>query len=714
VLEQQALADHGHCNERWEALVSQSADVAVIADANCSLQYVAPAATRVFGWHPDEVRDRIGLDLVHPDDLPAVVDALGQAIADPDKHPIIEFRLRHKDGSWRWVEETISNLLDHPAVGGLVGNLRDITERRAVLEQLRTSETLYRTIVETSQEGIVVVDVDGNVSLANERFASLLGRDVAGLVGKPVARLLPPGVHEQRLASRRWGAKDRYEVSFTAADGVARHLLISANPLYDEAGAYLGSLAMCADITDRKLAEQELTRLALTDPLTGLANRTMLTARLREAFVEARENQGRLGLLFIDLDAFKAVNDSLGHAAGDELLVATACRLAELVRPGDVIGRFGGDEFVVVAGDVLSARDLHELADRICKALSRPVYISDVKLISTASIGIAVACPDASSPAPEQAADDLLRHADVALYAAKAKGGACWEQYRPHTEQRTDQLQLASDLREATEQSQLRLWYQPIVDVHTGEAVAVEALLRWQHPTRGLLTPDAFIPLAERTGVIGELDHWVLSEACRQAAHWNRASHRQRPISVAVNISARLLADQALPDKVKAVLGKTGIAGEQLILEVTETAVMADADGALSVLCALKDLGVRLAIDDFGTGYSSLVYLKRFPVDELKIDRSFIDGLGTDPEDSAIVASVLGLARGVGVAAVAEGVETEEQRQALAALGCRLAQGYLWSPPQPPERLFVSDPSLTQIVAPRDPDDAEQAILDRH
>jgi EAL domain-containing protein (putative c-di-GMP-specific phosphodiesterase class I) len=342
----------------------------------------------------------------------------------------------------------------------------------------------------------------------------------------------------------------------------------------------------------------------------------------------------------------------------------------------------GGDEFVIFATGLAGSADAAVLADRVLTALAPPISVAGLDVVVTASIGIALVMDVAVT------ADHLLRRADVAMYRAKARGRNRWELDDPaHQDPAMDQLRLVADLRAGIARDELRVHYQPRVELATGRVVGVEALVRWQHPERGLLPPAAFVETAENSGLIRELGLWVLRAACRQGVAWHEAAPDAPPLEIAVNLSARQLADPRLPALVESVLEETGLDPSTLVLEMTETALMADADAALGALRALRSLGLRLAIDDFGTGYSSLVYLKRFPVNELKIDRSFVEGLGSDPEDTAIVTSVIELAHAVGIQAVAEGVETEEQWRALLTLGCDLAQGYLFARPLPADEV---------------------------
>jgi diguanylate cyclase (GGDEF)-like protein len=415
--------------------------------------------------------------------------------------------------------------------------------------------------------------------------------------------------------------------------------------------------------------------------LTGLPNRALLYDRIERALTRSAIDTPAVALLSCGLDGFKEVNDSFGHHVGDQMLRVVGDRLVAAVSPNDTVARLDGDDFIVLTEDAADETAALALATRLRATVSRPIQAGGAEAVVTCSVGVALA--------PADDGTTLLRHAGTAMCRAKEDGrdrAVLFDaQLRDVT---TDRLGLLADLRHAVARGQLRLHYQPIVALR-GEGVAgMEALVRWQHPERGLVPPDEFIRLAENRGLIVGIGKWVLSEACRQAALWANAGPGGKSLYMAVNVSAVQLAPCAgLVDSVAETLRDSGVDPSMLVLEITETALMGNPEAALEILTQLKALGVKLAIDDFGTGYSSLVYLKRFPVDMLKVDRSFIGGLGQDPEDSAIVASVVGLARAVGVVAVAEGVETTEQLLALQELGCEFAQGYLWSPPVPASEL---------------------------
>lgn len=540
---------------RFRALVQNASDVVTILDSSAQVLYESPALTGVLGYQPDELIGADALTLVHPQDLPHVRALFAECLATPGVNIPVEFRCRHQDGTWRWLEAVGINLIDDPGVGGIVVNSRDITERKAF--------------------------------------------------------------------------------------------------------------------------EARLEHQAMHDPLTGLPNRMLLLDRLAFALASARPTS-QVTLLFLDLDGFKLVNDSLGHEAGDELLVAVGRRLQAALPLGAILARFGGDEFAVLLAGITDPGAPVALAHEMHDALRLPFEIDGRETWVSATIGI-------SSPISEPAANpsDVIREADTALYEAKSidrPSVAVYEgRMRPELIER---LERKTALALAVERGELRVYYQPVVELATGRVVGAEALVRWQHPELGLIDPADFIGLAEDTGLIVPLGSWVLGEACTQAENW-QACHVPAAPLISVNLSARQLRWADLVPKVMTVLETSGLDPRCLELEITESAAMAHDGQTRRVLRAFKDLGVRLAIDDFGTGYSSLAYLRELPIDSLKIDRAFVAGLGRDPGSQAIIRATTTLAHDLGLSATAEGVETAEQALMVRALGVDLAQGFYFCPPLP-------------------------------
>ncbi len=687
--------------------MSHSADAAVIADAATNLiTWVSPAATRMFGWQPAELIGRSGRSLVHPDDAQLMVDALKIVIADPTGCATVEFRVVCPDGSFRWVEETISNQVVEPGVNGLVANIRDISARRDAEEALRTSEARYRLIAETAQEGIWATDSEGKTLYANQKIAELLGFPLTDFYERPSHELIS-GVTQDEIQSRqkRRGrdAAENYELHHTRPDGAKRVLGISASPLVDD-NHYLGSLAMITDITAARQAENELVYRATHDPLTGLANRALLLERVQESLdAAAKAGLGSTAVLVADIDQFKLVNDSYGHAAGDELLVEVSRRWEGALRSGDLIARFGGDEFVILCSGACM-EVARQCATRLLATLIAPIELDIRGVNVTASIGIAVSTGGDLTDASDAAT--LLRFADAAMYEAKAQGRGRIVAFTPSLIERAQsRLRLFNDLKEAIESDQLRLHYQPVVELATGRMLGVEALCRWTHPVRGEVPPTDFVPMAEETGLIEILDDWVLRRACRDATAMRKRGILPRDGYIAANVSAANLSQDGFEFMVRDLLLEHDLPARALVLEVTESALMRDADAARVVLENLEAIGIAVAIDDFGTGYSSLAYLRRFPVATLKIDRSFVQHLTDSAEDHAIVTAIVDLARALSVNTTAEGIESVAELGLLQELGCLAGQGYLWSPAVGIEELAALLGGLARgrfpVMAPR-------------
>ena len=810
--------------ERFRSLVQHTSDIITILEADGSIRYVSPAVERVVGYRPEEQIGTNAFGSVHPADREQASNTFAEVLKRPGPHPPLKFRVPHKDGSWRYLEHVVNNLLEDPTVRGVVITSRDVTKRKEAQRKLREAEQRYRTLVErvpavvyvqeiggsdsamymspqietltgyspeecedsdlrwrmvhpedreriqsedertgkpgeifsteyrvlhrdgrtkwvrnesvviedetsgtrywqgfmlditerkafeealeqlsrqhemvlkSAGEGIFGLDLDGNATFVNPAAARITGWKVEELVGRPQHNVLhhtktdgSPYPREEcpiHAALEDGTTQSRDEEVFWRKDGTSFPVEYTSSPILQD-GEVVGAVVTFKDITERKALEQQLHHQAFYDPLTGLPNRALFMERLAHASTRANRRDSRVAVLFMDLDDFKVVNDSLGHKSGDQLLKAVAERVKACLRPEDTAARLGGDEFTFLVEDVASVGEGVELAERISEVLQPPFTLDEQKVFTTASIGIVL-----SGPTHERA-EDLLRHADLAMYRAKHKGKARYEVFEPSmNHEALTRLRLENELRRALERGEFRVYYQPIVSLEDGRIVGTEALVRWQHPQWGLLLPKEFLFVAEETGLILQIGEVVLREACHQMRAWQRRYPDLPAMIVSVNLSPGQLFGAEL---VAEILAETELDPESLQLEITEG--MLPSNGVLSVnntLRSLKDLGIQLAVDDFGMGYSSLSYLKRFPVNFLKIDRSFIAGLGQDAngasKDAEIVLAMIDLTHALGLKAVAEGVETAEQLTQLCNMGCDFAQGYYFSEPLPSEELAV-------------------------
>jgi diguanylate cyclase (GGDEF)-like protein/PAS domain S-box-containing protein len=560
---------------------------------------------------------------------------------------------------------------------------------RAQLERervaLRESEGRFRQMAETIGDVFWLSDPPRQRMLyISPAFERIWGRPVADVHRDWRAWL--ENVHpddRERVRDRMDDLSiDDYALSFRVVrpDGALRHVQMRVYLVRDGAGQFVRRAGIVQDVTERKEQEARIEHLAYHDALTGLPNRAMLADRLAQALAQAQRRELESAVLFIDLDRFKLVNDSLGHAAGDALLQEVARRVRAALREDDTVARVGGDEFQVVLPQISGPTDAAHVAEKLMNVLAVPFVLEGQELHVTASLGLSLYPRDGTT------GDLLLKYADMALYAAKGEGRNAYRFFSPEMNAHAHgRLRLENDLRRAIDRGELELHYQPQLDLMTGRVNAIEALVRWRHPTKGLVPPNAFIPMAEETGLVLGLGEWVLNEACRQVAHWH--ARGLGPLRVAVNISARQLQRPGLDGAVRRALAASGLPPPCLELEITESSMMLDPHHAQGVLQSLRELGVQLSIDDFGTGWSSLAYLKRLPLDRLKIDRSFIGGIPQDVDDAAIVETIIVMTHKLGLRVIAEGVETAAQRQQLLEQGCDEMQGFLLARPVPAAEL---------------------------
>jgi len=714
---------------RWRTLLQNISDTVTVLDADARILSTTGEVAPVLGYPSDSWVGRTFGEMVHPDDAERLAPLVRQVLEDPSRPVTAEARVRHQDGSWVHVWGHAVNLLDDPDVGGIVLTTRNIDEQKraealvagqtAILELIAGATPLddvleaIAAMVEDHDDGaqVAVALVDGprlrprarpgrgphpllRAALGEVDVTPALQRREGGGHGVPLVRHAddPATSAVMGPALAAAGIQTVWWAPVVPADGdeaVAAVVSFHHDRRPPSAHAVRAAEIACTLVAvalERHAAVTELAHRELHDGLTGLPNRTLLLDRLQTALDRAARTDGQVGVVYVDLDRFKLVNDTYGPAAGDEVLTTVADRLRRATRPDDTIARAGADEFVVVCARAGQSSTVVALADRLRDVLADPIDPDRSELVVTASLGLALSAPGVDAPA-------LLRQADAAMLRAKQRGRDRVEMYDPVLQAgAVDRLSLAADLRQALDRDQLHLVYQPVVELATGRVVGAEALCRWRHPVRGDVPPDEFIPVAEDAGTIRPIGTWVLATALADLAPLVRSGSGApgRRFELAVNLSPRQLDEPGLVATVAGAAATHGWAAEDLCLELTETALTDDLDLASRALLAIRSVGVRIAVDDFGTGYSSLTHLQRLPIDTIKVDRSFVRGLGEEGagDRAAIVGAVVGIATAMGLDSVAEGIETEAQLAALGDLGCRRGQGYLFSAPVPVEDLL--------------------------
>jgi diguanylate cyclase (GGDEF)-like protein/PAS domain S-box-containing protein len=668
---------------RLASIVATSTDAIMAVDLSGSILTWNAGAERMYGYPAEEMIGR-SLSLIVPaaraEELTAALDVVRRGGSIEQLETVRE----RKDGSEVEVSISFSPLTD---ASGLVvattGIHRDISTAKRAAQALRESEERYRRIVETAFEGVWILDRDNNTTFVNGRMADMMGYAPEEMLGKPVLTFMDADAQAEFVANsdlRQQAHQPQHEFRFTRKDGSEVWVLLEASPNQDAAGNYLGSLAMVTDVTERRRAQKALEHQTLHDALTGLPNRRLLTDRLEWALGSAQTMHQTVAVLILDLDHFKEVNETFGLQAGDRLLEQVGPRLQSEIGDQDLVARLGGDEFAVLLPDS-DASAATAVAARLLDTLERPFEVEGQFLDVAASIGVAISPDDGDDP------DTLLRRADIALFVAKRARGR-FVRYSPEQEkQGASRLALMAELRQALhDETQLFLEFQPIVRLSDRSLAGVEALVRWQHPQRGLVPPMDFVPFAEKTRLIQPLTKWVLVSALRQCVTWQRAGH---PTAVSVNISMRDLVDPGFPDLVGSLIRAAGADPSCLRLEVTESLIMTEPERAIDTLSRLRALGVRLAVDDFGTGYSSLAYLHRLPIHEIKIDKSFVAAMSEEVRRTNIVRASIDLGHSLRLECVAEGVEDARTWDLLVALGCDLAQGYFISRPLAADKLLA-------------------------
>ncbi|SDI35603.1 putative bifunctional diguanylate cyclase/phosphodiesterase [Pseudomonas panipatensis] len=644
--------------------------------------FYSPGYAHLIGVPYCQMGTQIGqwYERLHPDDRESTLATYQDHLQGRSAQFECTYRLRHSDGGYRWIHTRGRVSRDgHGEPTRMTGTSRDVTRQRQTDDHLRQAAAVF----EATQEGLLVADVHGKILHINPSFQRITGYSADEVLGRNPS-VLKSGLQDDGFYQRMWQALKSDgvwcgEIWNRRKSGEVYPQWQHICAVHDEKGKLTHYVAVFSDLSSIKRSQRELDFLAHHDPLTGLPNRLLLLERIEQALARGERDKSGGALLLLDLDHFKHINDSLGHSTGDLLVKAVAERLRGLLDEHSSLARLGGDEFAVILENRLP-QHVSSLAQRLLDAMDAPFEVAGQPIYISASLGVSLYPDDARD------VDHLLQHADAALFQAKASGRSLYAFYTPElTARARAHVQVEAALRQALENDELRVYYQPVHDLASGRVVGVESLVRWQHPERGLVPPGEFIPVAEACGLIAAIDTWVLDQACRQMRAWLDQGVLLE--FVAVNLSSRVFCREGLEDRVARALRESDLAPQHLVLEVTESAIMQNVDQSVALMQRLRALGVHLAIDDFGTGYSSLMRLKRMPVQKLKIDQGFVAGLPGDTEDAAIACAIIALARSMGLKVVAEGIERPDQAAFLLSHACDFGQGYWYGRPQPASEL---------------------------
>ena len=674
-----------HSEERYRTILDEMADAYFEVDLAGNYTFVNDAVCRHLGFSREELIGTSFRGQMAKEEFEKVYKAFGNIYITGKPERDIRYKIIHKDETTGFAEMTGFPLKNQQGeIVGFRGIGRDITKRRQMEEALRQSEERYRTIIQEMQEWYFETDLTGNVTFFNDIFAIVLGYSQEELTGLNFQSFVKKEETDSvyRLFNHvfKTGKPTRnFPYDFIHPDGAVTSAEFSIFPKRDKEDNVCGFRGVGHDITKRKLAEEKIQYMATHDALTGLPNRMMFSQLLNHAIKSAKRYTRQFAVLFIDLDRFKIINDTMGHEAGDQLLQEIATRLKQALRAVDVAARLGGDEFVILIEEISDLSHVATVAHKILTSVIKPLTIMEQECRITASIGISIYPKDAED---EQS---LMKNADMAMYLAKEEGKNNYQFYSEDIQSKSlEHRSIEANLRFALERNELSLHYQAKVDFKTNVITGVEALLRWQNPYLGSVTPTQFIPVAEETGLIVSIGRWVMRTACAQNVAWQQQG--LPPVCMAVNLSPRQLTDDNLIDDIRMALHDSGMAPNLLELEITESMVMHNPTRMISVLAKIKSMGVRLAIDDFGTGYSSLAQIKHFPIDTIKVDRSFIRNIPQDAEDKAITEAIIAMGKTLSLTVVAEGVETIEQLNFLKEHSCDEMQGFYFSKPILPEQ----------------------------